>query len=381
MSDQVDPKLQTIIAKVDSNISEFRREAHAVKRYDKALAAEMESLGRDYIETFANNLKIAVTAGPEASVPLVSLCTRIETDRSRYLLQFLQDAIPKIRRKLISPFWLGSQLNVLTELDGTEREIDSASLQRMSRQDRLGLLKDSFQKLEEVVRQLEQDRQVSKRRTPVKTLLWGVPIWLGIILSGRFGLWGNSLSFLFLVGAVVVSFVLASRKTLASLSGRARSGKVVKGPFLKLAKDRAFIFISLLVGIASMIAVLFQSRKDAATFLTRDPAVISAENRIEGKPGEEVHPKVIISSPNQPIYAVRLEIDSPLLERQQSVEAKVISTSAVPMPISLQIIKDAPLGSFPATLTISYSTTSTSLLYSGFVTKSRQTQVELRVRE
>jgi|GEM_PF-3113604 len=381
MSDQAEPKLQTIIAKVDASITEFRREANSVKRYNRALADEMEALCREHIETFSNALKLAVTASTEAVASLASLGSRVDSDRARYLLQFLQDSIPRIRRKLFSPFWFGSQPNVLTDLDQTEKAIDTHNLREMALGERLVRLKSSFQKVEDIVSQLEQDRQVSKRRTPVKTLLWGIPIWLGILLSGRFGVLGNSITFFLLLIAAIVTFVLANRKALAAVRSKSHSGRNVKA---WSSRFRAEFFLPVIGTVLFFVGTLFfgafQSRSLAAAFFTRDPALISAATRFEAKPGDELYMPITISSSTEALYQVNVDIDSPILEIQNPLRAKVIGGSPVVLPLKVQVLKDVPTGTFPATLTISYTTASTSFLYSGFVPKTRHTAIEIQIK-
>jgi hypothetical protein len=382
MADEPDQKLQRIIAHVDSSISEFRREATSVQRYNSALAEEMEAASREHIESFANGLKLAITTSAEATSSLTQLNVRIYTDRVRYLSHFLQDSIPRIRRKLFSPFWLGSQQNVLTDLDQVEKGIDGHNLRQMSQTDRLDRLKASFQKVEDILTQLEQDRQVSKRRVPIKTLLWGVPIWLGILLSGRFRLTGNLITFLVLIAAVIVSFVLANRRTLTFIRRTSKAGRIRRNWISILRRDWTLQMAALVVlaGVVGLLVSLYQSRSVAAAFLSKDPANISLATQFEAKPGDELHIPITISSPSQAVYQVRIEVSSPIIEIQKPGYAKVIGATPIIVPLNAQVLNDVPPGSFPATVTISYSTKSTSFLYSGFISKTRQTPIELLIR-
>jgi len=98
-----------------------------VSRYDSTLNDDMACHIRECVDAFADNLKLALHDPEKATTSLNSLADRMRRIRERMLLQFLQGAITDIRRKLMSPLWLGAQVNALTKLDQLETSIDFSS--------------------------------------------------------------------------------------------------------------------------------------------------------------------------------------------------------------------------------------------------------------
>src|ERR1051325_1719000 len=341
-------KLEILTDRIDSTVSRMRSVEGLIRLSNEDVANQIsQSLSRR-IERYAEHLKQAIADPDDAQRKLLGLADALESEQSDYLAEYLQSAILDLRRKLVSPCWPGASVAQLREVDellATSKE-DRHSVTSREKLDRL---LNVVQRLHSVLKQLEQEKRVLRIKAPLRVIVWGIPVLIGVALSGKLG-WNS----LLLIAAILIILSAVSFFVV----GRRVSNEHARGyRFLMDLWHKDWVQVTLFFGAMIMIFGTIM-----VVGVTTDPKVyppIVTIKDVGGRSGEliTVEARVAPAKSSMPVYHVVGTVTSAILKyTARSEELNSVTTADVPLYIKMPITDDVPSGKYLAELTTEYDT-------------------------
>ena len=264
MDAEPSPGITESISLIDQDFEALKEEKSIIRALNPRLEAEILALESRTKSSYSETLKEAVLGkGNEATAALSELRNRLREARIRILSETVQDSTERIEKTIASPFWLGEQSTYLEDLDRIRekaRNTSGSDPQRILRQ-----LTSCLGDIAHIRRQLDSDERRIRVRLPIQIILWGLPIIIGLWVSGKLSPGHKLLALGLLLAVALGSYISVRFRLFSRISGLRRLREVIsRSPYRALTLIQVPVVIALLMVLAGspIDAFLIEHRMD-----------------------------------------------------------------------------------------------------------------------
>jgi len=245
--------LPSIVTKINEEIAAIRNEGGLISRYSPSSGAQIQRVYLDTTQAMASIVGPALSDENEARRLLLETLDSLQKGRSRCLRDFLVDIVPKAKKRILQSFWLQGQVSYLSELSTIEESLKKAE---WGKPKDTVVLSTCLSEFDNLLSRIEDEKKMTRFRGPLRIVLWGLPIWIGIVLSGRFGLWGNFFCLLAIFLTACVAFLASNRKVI-SLRKVGKKAKVAPVSFGGRGSGlRRVVVLSIVVTLGTVLVLI-----------------------------------------------------------------------------------------------------------------------------
>jgi hypothetical protein len=364
-------ELLSLIERIESQQREVQREEALIRPLSGSIAEHLALLRGESAESVAGALKVALTEPARAEELLSNSLEVLARGRFRYTRQFLVEALAAIQTRLRSPLWLDNSVEFVEAVDQLQQAVDQLDSSRGMMPDS-AILSQHLEHFQLLMRRLAHAREVSQFRTPFRTFIWGLPIWIGVVLSGRVGLLGGLVAFAILLAVTAVSYYLARRGPV----GAPTRGGSRKRVFLTRISPRNNGIVLIWGFFAALSPILFavEGRSSIVSFLSKAPAQVQVPSKVTAKAGEPIKVRTSIATTKSVLYRVRATLSAPVMNDVAAPEIGAIHPPRQTIDFQFAIPQGIPPGKYPAIILLEYSFPSGIPAISGRMLSKRTTE-------
>lgn len=363
--------IQKIIQILDLNLSEFYREIQLFKKYSLPLSDQMEDFYSEFNRDYNDYLKLSILAIKEGEENLTKLLTQITKIRIRFLEEFIERMTSRFSKKLNSPFWFeinSDTLEILDEISGlTSRE----DYLKQAGEKKIEMLKGDISKFEDSIRKLSRYKDIAKIRLPYKMLFWGIPIWIGLLLSDKFNSVIILAALVLLLLLVIITYFIIKKKRVLSENLKPKKFAIAKGRLKHVFSKWSFPLLLTIILLVTFTGMIIDSKERIAKIFTTVSLELGYSENIYIIKGKSYYIPVKFSSKDK-LYNVWVNLESEIVRADAYVQLPLIDSTTVIKNFQLSIPKDVPNGTYPYVFDVSFKQQSKiPFLYDGFLRQEK----------
>jgi len=214
-----------LIERIDKELSALWTDIQKYTKNIPSLLEEFSSQHNRLESEYSRALKaVALDELKNGSRPFKSILNDIYKARYSALHASAKVSLDSVERVLKSPFWYGERGTYQQPVSEIRQQIKD--LEKGSSENSIEEIKAQADKLNVIVRQIEDEEKRARIRLPIQVFIWGLPVFLGLWVSNKFSTLQNSLLALSLAIAVLVAYLLVRFRIAARISMLARKNKL-----------------------------------------------------------------------------------------------------------------------------------------------------------
>ena len=206
-----------LIRSIDHGLHDLNQDRSFIVLLVPSLVAEVDNVRKSLTDWYSKILKqIALGDDQGAENDLCNLLSRITTSRLGLLSEAAETATDRIYRIIRNPFWLGERNTYLEAIElvrTTLRNVESEDPNKALLQ-----LVSSIQDVLKLERRMEGEERRAQFRLPIQVVFWGLPIIVGIWISGKFSSIQNLIILGLLFGIVIITFSAVKFRILSRIN-------------------------------------------------------------------------------------------------------------------------------------------------------------------
>lgn len=374
---QFEKDIQKSIQILEQNISELKREINIVGNYDTILAGNMKNYLDQVDHDQTEYLKISLLDIQEGEASITKLINQIEKNRIQYLADFMQSSTDYIRKKLLSPFWFNINASTVDIIDELAKLPFGEEYLQANNSEKLGMLNNGLKKFEDFIQKYKREKDVVKFRLPMKVIIWGLPIWIGVLISGKSNFLINTISFICLMIIAALTYYVVNKRKITKIELSTSSNTNKNGKLGSFFNSSVMLYIQLLVAILIALSTLFfQSKEYIAKYLSGDPLSFQYKDSVKTFAGDSVRIPVSFSSKDEDLYKVSIHITSAIVTGNSYLSIPILNKQIVNREMLLDIPQNIPSGIYPYQLVIEYTMNSNvKFIYDGYLERRKEYEI------
>lgn len=225
MTEEIDEK--ELITKVEKTLEELRDDL----LFSIGINAKKTSDIADFIDRmenrYAQSIKnIAIGDIDAGNLELNEILSGIYETRLQFYKRFSYDYLVSLREDISNRLWLKNRFLFSDKIDAIDKELMEASKTWMQGDVGIDSFKNKIKELSELEIKLEIEQKEARTNLFLKTLIWGIPILLGLYISDKYSQYSLHGFLLILIAGI----------SLYTISGSTSFQKyIVNNKFLLLA--------------------------------------------------------------------------------------------------------------------------------------------------
>lgn len=198
---------QRLVAKIDKAISELETDIRLISIESPSVSSEAKAFSDQMRTNYADATRRIVLGDERGSSDLETILASISERRAKLLNAVLSNMTERVRATVTNPLWFGNQHSFLDQLEEINTYISKLQSEIDDSTELANGLREQVSKALDLAKRLEQERRRAQYRIPLRVLQWGIPILIGIFISGKFDLMGNLISTGVLLTVAIVSYI------------------------------------------------------------------------------------------------------------------------------------------------------------------------------
>lgn len=368
MTVEIDEK--ELITKVEKTLEELREDISFSIEMNAKITNDIEAFLDRMENKYSQSIKnIAIGDIDDGNLELKEILGGIYETRLQFYKRFSYDYLVSLRDDISNRLWLKNRFLLSEKIDAIDKELMETSKTWIQGEVAIEPFKNKIIELSELKIKLETEQKEVRTNLFFKTLIWGIPILLGLYISDKYSQYSLHGFLLILIAGI----------SLYTISGSASFEKFIKNNkfillaiFLLVMSIPFIIFYSSYVGLQvidkifpyladvgtfllpltlGIIALSFPLMKEYYDYSKRKNLHITIDiTKKQFKPGDKIPLKLVLKNKGSKIVtniSIILIASGLLLEPNKSIKIRAIGIGDTKeRPYIIDIPTDSPTGDY-----------------------------------
>ena len=348
MQETTESTRKRLIEAIDRDLESVLRERAEISSLSPSLVTRFEDLHAQISESFTRLLKrVALEQNQDVDSLLQDALDELTRRRAHLLIEAARSATERVDRTITSPLWIGERsayTRGVQSLRRTLQEIESLEPKNIIR--RVGV---TLEEVASLNNQVAIDERRSRVRLPFQVLVWGLPIVVGIWVSGKLTTSQNAIAFSVVVGMAVLSYGLLR----FSLLWQIKPARWVRR-LLALERHRAMVLLQIPL-ILTVVSFSLLEPLDRHIIRSRLEVEVGPVPSSIARGSELNVPFRVKYLHPRPVVAVQVVFEAPGIAKEEKEEwFNALGQLAETGDFSVAIPGDIPSGRYSLDLEVSF---------------------------
>jgi len=213
-------KAKDEIGLLDQTIKHFESDLNFVSPLAANVAVNGQRALQQCMKDYSEITKRIALGDENGLKDLSSLNDEFSHARVNLLVQAAVESAAALKAKITSPLWFGDLNSFLDGIAQVQDTVANLQDKDLDFQEKAEQLRHELTKIRELTGRIETTGRRVQYKVPFQVLVWGVPIVIGVALSGKFADWWIWLTLIMVIIAVLSHFLLKEAEKTKKLLTR-----------------------------------------------------------------------------------------------------------------------------------------------------------------